>query len=627
MSSQNLFVICGLSRLSARVARSLLAAGHRVTVVMYDGDKTSLRMILPPEARVLTATAENAATILAEAELDQAACMLALSEDDIANLRSTVSARSIVPGVSVVMRAFDPQLAEQFEKGFGVRRAYSVSALAAPAFIASAAGAEMVDSLRLGGDVIPFCRIKINAQSPLVGKTPDDIEFEHRVTMIAVKRQNAHPHPSAVDGKEREPEKGQGAVWTRHAADPAYPTSVRAQTSSFSARHAFGMKAASEEEVRRRLKPGDEILFAGTPHDTLTLCIHAAGWYRTRAVAPSGQGRGAAASTVKKRPVSGARKSQTYLPIIMAILLLFAAISTVVFSTQLNLSFVDAIYFTVTTMVTIGDANVNMGPAPPWLKLYQCLVMLNGGALLGVSFSYLASLATAERLEVTMARQAERMRGHIIVVGLGNVGYRVTQAMADLGMDMVVVDLAPPPQFFDSISRRAPVITGDARMSDFLNRIAITEAQALIACTSNDVANVETCLHARRMNPKIRTVARIFDNHIVGTVASAFAIDCVLSATSIAESAFVIAASDPSAVLRMKVGDLELSAARYRARTKIVNADIRLWQSHGIVLTAFHSEKGRTTSTLTEDMTYETIAVGSEDAIRKLLAHEIIATG
>jgi len=565
-------------------------------------------MILPPEAKVLTATAENAASILAEAELDHAACMLALSEDDIANLRSTVSARSIVPLVSVVMRAFDPQLAEQFEKGFGVRRAYSVSALAAPAFIASAAGAEMVDSLRLGGDVVPFCRIKVAAQSPLVGKTPDDIEVEHSVTMISVKRQNGE--------------------WSRHERDASFSSSTKAQTNSFSARQAFGVKAASEEEIKRLLKPGDEILFAGTPHDTLTLCIHAAGWYRTRAVTLSGHGRGSAvAATVKKRPVSGARKSQTYLPIMMAVLMLFAAISTVVFAYQLNLSFVDAIYFTVTTMVTIGDPNVDMGHAPAWLKLYQCLVMLNGGALLGVSFSYLASLATAERLEVTMARQAERMRGHIIVVGLGNVGYRVTQAMSDLGLDMVVVDLAPPPQFFDSISRRAPVITGDARMSDFLNRIAITEAQAMIACTSNDVANVETCLHARRMNPKIRTVARVFDNHIVGTVASAFAIDCVLSATSIAESAFVIAASDPAAVLHMKVGALELSAARYRARTRIVNADIRLWQSYGVVLTAFHSEKGRTTASLTDEMTYETIAVGPDDVIRKLLAHEIVAVG
>ncbi len=189
-----------------------------------------------------------------------------------------------------------------------------------------------------------------------------------------------------------------------------------------------------------------------------------------------------------------------------------------------------------------------------WLRLFQLLVLLSGWILLGVSLSYLTSLATAERLEVTMARQAERMSQHLIIIGLGNVGFRISEALADLGLDMVVVDLAPPPAFYDSVARRAPVLAGDARQSDFLGRIAISEAEAVIACTSNDVANVEVCLHARRMNPKIRTVARVFDNKIVGTVASAFHIDRVLSATSIAESAFVIAASDEDALVHLPLG-------------------------------------------------------------------------
>ncbi len=157
-SSQNFFLICGLSRLSARVARALVRDGHAVSVIAYEGDKASLRMILPPAAQVYNATAENAAEVLAEAGIESAACMLALSEDDMANLRSTVSARSIVADVPVVMRAFDPLLADHFEKSFGVRRAYSVSSLAAPAFIAAAAGAEMIGSLRLGhrrGAVLP----------------------------------------------------------------------------------------------------------------------------------------------------------------------------------------------------------------------------------------------------------------------------------------------------------------------------------------------------------------------------------------------------------------------------------------------------------------------------------------
>ena len=76
--------------------------------------------------------------------------MLALSESDLENLRGAVAARDLAPTVPVVLRAFDPLLADQLEQGWNVRRAYSVSALAAPAFVAAACGDAVLETLRLG---------------------------------------------------------------------------------------------------------------------------------------------------------------------------------------------------------------------------------------------------------------------------------------------------------------------------------------------------------------------------------------------------------------------------------------------------------------------------------------------
>lgn len=641
---QKLFLICGLSRLSARVARSLVRQGYAVSVIAYDGDKSSLRMILPPSAQVFNATAENAAETLAEAGIERAECMLALSEDDMANVRSTVSARSIVAEVPVVMRAFDPLLADHFEKSFGVRRAYSVSSLAAPAFIAAAAGAEMMGSLRLGGDVVPFCRIKVPPQSPLIGKTLDEVESEQGVTVIASR---LAPRPNG---------KSEDACWQQYQSGAGEAEDIdqgkRGRSQSHSARHAFGggrlgAVAAATAAPQGALREGDELCFGGTTRLSLAACIYAAGWYKRKVGAAEVHGRGSAVASArpKKRKVSGARRSQTFMPLIIAALLLFAVFATVIFANTMHLNAVNAVYFTATTVMTIGDGDVDMAHFAPWLRLFQLVVLLSGWILLGVSLSYLTSLATAERLEVTMARQAERMSQHLIIIGLGNVGFRISEALAALGLDTVVVDLAPPPAFYDSVARRAPVIAGDARQSDFLSRIAITEAEAIIACTSNDVANVEVCLHARRMNPKIRTVARVFDNKIVGTVASAFHIDRVLSATSIAESAFVIAASDADALLRLPLGGeeghahwndeeahepcLNLVAARYCARTRIVPADIRYWRSVGINLLAFRSEKDHaaTASLNPDEVTFETVALGAEPVIRELLAGRVVPKG
>ena len=197
-------------------------------------------------------------------------------------------------------------------------------------------------------------------------------------------------------------------------------------------------------------------------------------------------------------------------------LLLFAVFATIIFADTMHLNAVNAVYFTATTVMTIGDGDVDMAHYAPWLRLFQLVVLLSGWIFAGrelVVFDVAGDGGAAGSDDGASGRADEPASDYNRA---GQRGVSDFRGSADLGLDMVVVDLAPPPAFYDSVARRAPVLAGDARQSDFLGRIAISEAEAIIACTSNDVANVEVCLHARRMNPKIRTVARVFDNKIVG---------------------------------------------------------------------------------------------------------------
>ena len=193
-------------------------------------------------------------------------------------------------------------------------------------------------------------------------------------------------------------------------------------------------------------------------------------------------------------------------------------------------SLVDAVYFVVTTATTTGYGDISLKDTADWLKLFGCVVMLTGGALLGILFSYLAAVATAERLDETMSRQAGRMRGHIVVAGLGNLGYRVRGICCDLGLEVAVLDLAPRPRFAEALRARAPVLAGDASLPDNLERVSVATASAFLACTSDDLANIQACLHARRLNPQITTVARIFDDALAEQISAGFAIDQALSA-------------------------------------------------------------------------------------------------
>jgi Trk K+ transport system NAD-binding subunit len=79
------FVICGLSRLTTRVARILAARGAEVVIVRgAEGDE--LVELVEGEARVIRMSGDREGALRA-AGVAEAACLLALAEEDMVTLR------------------------------------------------------------------------------------------------------------------------------------------------------------------------------------------------------------------------------------------------------------------------------------------------------------------------------------------------------------------------------------------------------------------------------------------------------------------------------------------------------------------------------------------------------------
>ena len=89
------FVIAGLSRLTTRVARVLAARGAVVTVIRgTEGE--DLVPLLGEHVRVQQAGSDRASALHA-ADLAGSMALLALADNDLANLQVAVSARQIAP--------------------------------------------------------------------------------------------------------------------------------------------------------------------------------------------------------------------------------------------------------------------------------------------------------------------------------------------------------------------------------------------------------------------------------------------------------------------------------------------------------------------------------------------------
>lgn len=516
------YVITGVSRLSVRLATMLTGRGATVTIV---GDPQDEQLgLLPDDIEVLPAGADRRA-VLQRARVDAATCVLAVSADDLDNLRTAVACASEAPDVPVVVRTFDDSLADEIETGLNVRRAFSASALAAPSFVALVFGEEVLETLRLGETEVPICRLRVRTDSSFSGLTAAEVERDRGCIVLAV---------GTDDG------------WaTARSADMLHPGSDVVVGGPFAAVLEL---AAANHPLR---------------HD---------GASRSRRLSP----------LALRRRLNGPRQP-TLLPYIGMALVLLLGIGSIVFGITRDLGPIDALYFTLTT--AWGDPS--LGDESAAIELFGIALIIGLGAIIGVFFSHLASVATAERLTSRMTRTAQRREGHVVIAGLGKVGYRIATLCDELAIPAVVVEREPDTRFVTAVSSHTPVLSGDVRLPEMLELAGVARAAVMLACTDDDLANVSACLQARRLNPSIRTVARIFDDTLAENLGSAFAIDAVLSSSEAASHAFFGAATDHRATRVVEIGDLEIAATRLTVDHELAEASIAAWHRDGARFLAY----------------------------------------
>lgn len=149
----------------------------------------------------------------------------------------------------------------------------------------------------------------------------------------------------------------------------------------------------------------------------------------------------------------------------------------------------------------------------------------------------------SHKLEDWYVIEASTLSGHIIICGLGRVGFRVVQELEHLGESMVVIEREADSGFVTEMREKGvPVFLGDARSNALLGKANIAEARAVIAATDNDLANIEIATNAREMNPKIRVVLRLFNDKLAKQAETLLGFECAISPSTVSAPAFVAGA-------------------------------------------------------------------------------------
>jgi Trk K+ transport system NAD-binding subunit len=170
------------------------------------------------------------------------------------------------------------------------------------------------------------------------------------------------------------------------------------------------------------------------------------------------------------------------------------------------------------------------------------VLKLAGAALVAGFTAILTNFLIRARLGGALEARRVPDGGHVVVCGLGNVGYRLVQELTAMGERVVAIDIASTGPFLETVRRTGvPVFVGDATVPEVLRQARADSAKVVIAATSSELGNLEIALLVREMNPKQRVVVRLSDPDFAEAVRESASITNAVSVPALAAPAFAAA--------------------------------------------------------------------------------------
>lgn len=242
-----------------------------------------------------------------------------------------------------------------------------------------------------------------------------------------------------------------------------------------------------------------------------------------------------------------------WLRLAIAILLALFVIGIGLQATVGGYSLLNAIYLTLFEVSGTADPDIGL---PLVTKLTQLLVTLSGIALVPVVTAAVVDSIVRIRLADSRGRLLAPIGGHVVVVGLGEVGTRVVGQLHDLGIPVVCIEndenAAGVPQ---ARGLGVPIVFGDATREETLRTAWVGTCRALVALTSDDITNLEAGLHGRTLREDLHVVLRLFDGDLALRVERNFDIPVSRSVPQLAAPAFAAAMTERKIIGTMPVGN------------------------------------------------------------------------
>jgi len=189
-------ILVGLGHLGYRVALKLHEMGEQIAAIEFNADTDTLSMVRNLGIPVIHEDATRPSSLDA-ANVKDARTIILASQNDAMNLQIALKARSINPGIKVVIRIFDEDFAHALQDQFGFV-ALSATEMAAPIFAAAASGVDVTNPISIEGQLLSLARLIVSADASFENKTTGYVEDEYHVSIVLIRYDHhSEMHPTA----------------------------------------------------------------------------------------------------------------------------------------------------------------------------------------------------------------------------------------------------------------------------------------------------------------------------------------------------------------------------------------------------------------------------------------------
>ena len=232
---------------------------------------------------------------------------------------------------------------------------------------------------------------------------------------------------------------------------------------------------------------------------------------------------------------------------------LLIVVSAGVFAVLAGVDPVEAVYNAVKAF--FGGVDESVVPTPE-LRLFAIVLTLLGAAALAAFYALIADAVLSRRLADILGTRIPDMDEHVIIAGLGTIGFRIADDLHRRGLTVVAAERSTDSRFIAPARKLGiPVLSADARDPETLRTLGAERAACLVAATDVDAVNLTTALHARTLRGDMRIVVRLFDPELAEHLDRALGRYHARSVSALAAPAFAAAAIGRQVVATIPVGD------------------------------------------------------------------------